>query len=89
MACANWPNWPANPLNSAAAILNKIIVLAGNNPDAQGAKAAAYEALESQAPKTNPNFSCEYYYSWVVAAWDAAQQGDWLSAQVDLKHIVD
>ena len=89
MACANWPNWPANPNYSAAALLNRIIQLAGNNPDAQGAKAAAYSALEAEEPKTSPHFSCEYYYAWVAAAWDSAQGGDWVAATIDLEHVHD
>ncbi len=89
MACPNWPNWPANPNYSAAALLNKIIQLAGTNPDAQAAKASAYAALASQAPITNPNFSCEYYYGWVAAAWDSAQGGDWAAARSELDHVND
>ena len=89
MACPNWPNWPVPPTPSAAVLLNNIIQLAGNNPDAQGAKAAAFAALASEKPKTNPNFSCEYYYGWVVAAWDSARGGDWASTRADLDHIVE
>ena len=89
MACPNWPNWPTDPSFSAAALLNKIIQLAGNNPEAQGAKAAAYAALVSEKPKTNPNFSCEYYYGWVVAAWDEARSGNWSIARADLEHVND
>ena len=88
MACPNWPNWPANPNSSAAALLNRIILRAGNNPDAQDAKAAAIAGLTTTVPKTSA-FSCEYYYGWVTAAWDAAQNDDWAATLVDLNHLDD
>jgi hypothetical protein len=87
MACPIWPNWAPGGGTTAATLLQQIIVLAGTNPDAADAKAAAQEGLVTTAPKNSPTHNCLYYYNWVVGAKVDADGGDWDACTTKLGNL--